>query len=217
MAKRNFFKLKKNKTLLAKLLLIEVFMFVFLVGFLPEPWHKMAYTSLYAALFYTCALNLAKYEKMLWIATVPFVLQWSAAYFDFHILNAASKILSIFFFIFVVIVLINQISKARNVNEIVILEAIIGYLLLGIVFSLLISLMVQFDPYAYNFSASGELKLYDVVYYGFVTLSTLGYGDLLPLSPHSKSLALITTIGGQLYIAVIIALLVGKYSSRRND
>jgi voltage-gated potassium channel len=46
-------------------------------------------------------------------------------------------------------------------------------------------------------------------YYSFVTLTTLGYGDITPLTPVARSLSLLEAITGQLYIAILIARLVG--------
>jgi len=73
--------------------------------------------------------------------------------------------------------------------------------------------MLQFDPDAFNFP--NKLTLLDSLYYVFVTLATLGYGDLLPVASHAKSLSILIAVSGQLYIAIIIALLVGKFSSKR--
>jgi magnesium-transporting ATPase (P-type) len=95
----------------------------------------------------------------------------------------------------------------------VILEAINGYLLLGLVFTFLIGLMIQFDPLSFNFGRT-ETPLHDSMYFGFVTFATLGYGDLLPVKPYAKSLSILIGVCGQLYLAIIIALLVGKVSSQ---
>jgi hypothetical protein len=47
-----------------------------------------------------------------------------------------------------------------------------------------------------------------------VTLATLGYGDMVPLKPYSRSLATLITISGQLYVATIIGILIGKFASK---
>ncbi|NJO36069.1 MAG: two pore domain potassium channel family protein [Rhodospirillales bacterium] len=74
--------------------------------------------------------------------------------------------------------------------------------------------MIQFDPSAYNYSQSGGGTLHNSMYYSFITFATLGYGDLVPLNPAAKSLSILIAVSGQLYVAVIIALLVGKFSSQ---
>jgi voltage-gated potassium channel len=74
--------------------------------------------------------------------------------------------------------------------------------------------MVQFDHDAFNFTAGTPSKPGDFLYFGFVTFATLGYGDFVPVKPYAKSLAILISICGLLYVAVIIALLVGKFSSQ---
>jgi len=86
--------------------------------------------------------------------------------------------------------------------------------LLGLVFTFLIGLMIQFDPMSFNFSWAGEGTLHNSMYFGFVTFATLGYGDFVPLKPYAKSLSVLIAVSGQLYVAVIIALLVGKFSTQ---
>ena len=60
-------------------------------------------------------------------------------------------------------------------------------------------------------------KLADVTYFTFVTMSTLGYGDVLPGIPLTRSLSIFISITGQIYLAVIIAMLVGKYSAQKSN
>ena len=56
----------------------------------------------------------------------------------------------------------------------------------------------------------------DSIYLSFVTLATLGYGDLVPVSGVARGLAVIEAIMGQLFLAVMIARLVGSYAQRPN-
>ena len=58
----------------------------------------------------------------------------------------------------------------------------------------------------------------EMVYYSFVTLTTLGYGDIVPVSPSARALATLEALTGQLYLTVLVARLVGlhiTHSSRR--
>lgn len=205
-----------TKDFWGKLLLIEVFIVVFVVGYLPSEWHKFAYSSLYTLLFITSSMNVDKYgNTFIKLALGLSLIEWISTVLNLPILNGLSTLLNVIFFAYIGAFLIIQIARAKEVSGRVILEAINGYLLLGVIFSLLIVITLQFDPSSYNFSLSGEYNVGNCIYYGFVTLSTLGYGDLLPLTSHAKSLALLTALGGQLYLAVIIALLVAKFSSQK--
>ena len=60
----------------------------------------------------------------------------------------------------------------------------------------------------------------EMVYYSFVTLTTLGYGDIVPVSPSARALATLEALTGQLYLTVLVARLVGlhiTHASRRRS
>jgi voltage-gated potassium channel len=197
------------------LVLIEVFMLVFLAGFFPEGWHQNIYLTLYAMLYLTTALELDRYNKIaLFAASGLAMVSVVSRIWGFPQLQAIIQILNFSFFIYIVTSYIRQIAGADTVNKKVILQAVNGYMLLGIIFTFLIALMVQFDRNAFNFTGDVPTKPNDFLYFGFVTFATLGYGDFVPLKPYSKSLAILISVSGQLYVAVIIALLVGKFSSQ---
>jgi Na+/H+-dicarboxylate symporter len=54
------------------------------------------------------------------------------------------------------------------------------------------------------------------MYYGFITMTTVGYGDILPLKPYTRSLATFIAVAGQFYMAIIVALLVGKFAAQHD-
>lgn len=73
-------------------------------------------------------------------------------------------------------------------------------------------------PGAYNVSLVVDIEkgglepIQDNIYYTFMAFTTTGYGDIAPTHPISKSLAVLISVSGQLYVAVIISMLVGKYA-----
>jgi hypothetical protein len=81
------------------------------------------------------------------------------------------------------------------------------------------------NPGQFNFGAlipettikatHGELHLFS--YFSLVTLSTLGYGDITPLTPLARSLSSLEAVVGQLYIAVLIARLVGMHIAQKQS
>jgi voltage-gated potassium channel Kch len=116
-----------------------------------------------------------------------------------------------------------MISRSRQVNAKIILESINGYLLMGVMFALLVALVMYDNPAAFRFpemlpqSTNPSNGFSDNIYFTLVSMTTLGYGDIVPLSPGAKSLASFISVSGQLYIAIIIALLVGKFASKSNQ
>ena len=117
-------------------------------------------------------------------------------------------------------ILIVQIARAENVTMLVLLESISVYLLLGICFSIIVALLESISPNSFNFNKLSDSinsdALYNIefMYFTFVSFTSTGYGDYLPLTPAAKSLSVLISITGQLYIAIIIAMIVGKYLSK---
>ena len=121
-------------------------------------------------------------------------------------------ILGIFFF-YVAIRIILIILSHKEVDHDVVVGSVAGYILLGIGFNFICALLFQFDQTAYNLDAS-SLDPYTFVYYTFVTMSTLGYGDITPATRQAEALSLLITISGQFYMVLVVATLVGKYAGR---
>jgi len=112
----------------------------------------------------------------------------------------------------VIFQLLSHIVRQQRVTPRVILEAINGYLLLGLGFSFLVGLAMKIGAQAFSFpTEASRIIHHNFIYFAFVTMSTLGYGEIVPLTPMAKSLSNLMSVSGQLYLAVLIALLVGKY------
>ncbi len=89
------------------------------------------------------------------------------------------------------------------------------YLLIGFVWALLYGITASLDSNAFS-QPIIEIESYGrAVYFSFTTLTTLGYGDIIPVSPLAKMLTNLEGIIGQLYPAILIAILVGGYISQR--
>lgn len=91
--------------------------------------------------------------------------------------------------------------------------ALSAYLLAGLFFGVLHWAVAIAWPGSFGEAGAGGtpagLSLSTAIYYSFVTLATLGYGDVVPKSEVARGLAVLEAVGGQLYIAVTIARLVG--------
>ena len=97
--------------------------------------------------------------------------------------------------------------------------ALSGYLLAGLFFGLLY--WVVEDAWTGSFAVSGasvapgHFSLANGIYFSFVTLATLGYGDVVPQTEIARGLAILEAVSGQLYLAVMIARLVSLYVGER--
>lgn len=95
-----------------------------------------------------------------------------------------------------------------------ILGAVCIYFLLGLIWALVYSIIEVCSPNSFNipdYVALGvrQQMVCDMIYFSNVTLTTLGYGDILPLSNLTRTLANLEAMAGQLYIAIVIARMVG--------
>jgi hypothetical protein len=207
-----------EKTLINLVLLLLLSLIIFVVPVFPREVHRPLFDILITLLLLVSVLAMDKSRKtLLVIAVAGIALEWIASVLSLEILEPISNLFNILFFVFIVTSLIVQIAKTRRATVLVILESINGYLLLGIVYSLTVTISMFFRPDAFSFShevpkaAANVSHFGDYLYYSFVNYTTLGYGDITPLVPFAKSLAILMSVSGQIYVAVIIAMLVGKY------
>jgi voltage-gated potassium channel len=207
--------IKLNKNTWGLLLLFETFTIAFLVPFFDETYWPWIYQILYTTIYFTSIMSLDQNRRrLIFVSASIFLFQIISKINENESLETVLKITNFVFFLFIAISFIVQISRARNVTARVILEAINAYLLMGVLFSILVSLLVHHDPNSFSFGRS-PFPVLNSLYFGFVSMSTLGYGDMLPISPQAKSLATLISVCGQLYLAIIVALLVGKISSKQ--
>lgn len=214
---------KKFLTTSNSALLLFVIFIIFFVPFFPIALHKFLYSVSYTIVFLLSALALSKYRSKIFnLAVIVIIIEWISEIFKLSTLIGISLIVNICFFILIVALLIHQIAQAKTVTLQVIMESIIGYLLLGLAFSILIAFVCTVDQSAFSFKHLVEevdpfiSYASNYIYFAFVTLTTLGYGDVAPLTPVAKSLSNFISVSGQMYVAVIIAVLVGKYLSQKN-
>jgi hypothetical protein len=93
-----------------------------------------------------------------------------------------------------------------------IFAALDAYLLAGLVFGVSYWVLEQTWPGSFGPASLGNLDLDHAVYFSFVTIATLGYGDVVPVSNPARGLAILEAVGGQMYLAVLVARLVSLYS-----
>jgi len=122
---------------------------------------------------------------------------------------------AIFFFGFVVIAIIQDVlSRTDNVSWGLIYGALSAYLLMGVVFALAFSLLSVFDPASFDgISRSAGDDFTSFIYLSFVTLTTLGYGDITPGTQIAGSFLIFEALVGQIYLTVLVARLVGMHIS----
>lgn len=122
------------------------------------------------------------------------------------------------FFGLSVIGLFSYLKNARTVDDGHLYTAVSIYLLLGMQWFALYSVIDIVSPGAIQYSALATLdRQTELLYFSLVTLSTIGYGDVVPLHGEVRMLAALEGIAGVLYIAITVALLVSAYRPKESS
>ena len=175
------------------------------------------------SLFFAMILLSASYAikrgrtRILYFAIGVIVLRESSTFLiQNEYLDSVATLTNVLFFLIIVIQLIRQVARSKIVSRDVILESINGYLLMGLSGSILFALVGRIQEHAFSFSNPQSHTFSESIYFGFITQTTIGFGDITPVSDMARLLTIFMGISGQLYIAIIIAMLVGKYLSQQN-
>lgn len=198
------------------MLLIEIVIFIFFIPFVPIEWHTIFSNIFFSFIFFTAIFALETSRKiMLTIAVIAFITEWISPLLNFSALHYFSLLINILFFQIIVVKMIIQVAKSSKADAHIILESINGYLMMGLMFTTWVGVAMFYDPTSFSFNVDNPMAR-DFTYFTFVTITTLGYGEITPNLPFAKSISILISTAGQIYVAVIIAMLVGKYASQKN-
>jgi len=98
-----------------------------------------------------------------------------------------------------------------------IIGGVLLYLTIGLTFVALFGFLIIAEPNTFNIPAyEGNFSIGKLIYFSFVTLTTIGYGDIVPLHPYARGVANVEAIIGQLYPATLLARLVTLELAKRS-
>ncbi|WP_223114457.1 potassium channel family protein [Lolliginicoccus suaedae] len=95
-----------------------------------------------------------------------------------------------------------------------ILAAVCAYLIMGGFFATVFSLIELAAPGSFSDPQNTEMRFQQFIYYSYVTMATLGYGEILPVAPWARALASLETVVGTLFLTIVVARLVGVWASQ---
>ncbi len=113
------------------------------------------------------------------------------------------------FLVMAIIAITRKLFSVRKVSTDTIIGGICVYILLGFLWALFYYLIYCFDKGAFSLQAQSASP--NFFYFSFITLTTTGYGDIFPLDKVAMALSSLEAIAGQMYLAVLIARLVGLH------
>jgi hypothetical protein len=183
--------------------------------------------TFFSLLLIAGAYVISRNPQILTIASLIALLGTTIMWFDVIIksmpLLITGLFLQVLFLGLTAYTIIHYVMSYQKVNADTIYGAISVYLLLGIMWAMAYTTLELAMPESFSFSqnfsntnimiAGHQFYFSQFMYYSFVTLTTLGYGDILPITLEARGLASLEAVVGQLYIAVLVARLVGLHIS----
>jgi hypothetical protein len=126
-------------------------------------------------------------------------------------------VFGVLFLLFTILIIVAYLFMEREVNTDVIVGAVCAYFLIGTAWAMGYTLLEHLNPGSFKFPDGFAPGLSTFHYFSFTTLTTLGYGDITPLTHKALSLSTLEAITGQLYVATLVARLVGMRTSHSSS
>ncbi len=151
----------------------------------------------------------------------PVVMDWLITALGWENSNVflVPSLYSLPFYIFLLYVISSYVFQAGKVTQDKMQGAICLYLMLGLLWANAYRVVYMLNPESFHFGLAGTDSFLgsfrELIYFSYVTLTTLGYGDTTPISPHARLLALLEAISGVIFVGVLIARLAGALNSEK--
>ena len=148
------------------------------------------------------------------IAAPALILPWSKYFVTDPSFLLAGKIFGAVFYTFMVFIMLNYLFSEKEITADIIIGAICAYFLIGLMWASFFTILEIFQPGSFKIPEHSGAGLSYFSYYSFVTITTLGYGDITPITAPARSLSILEAIMGQLYVTILIARLVAIHISQ---
>jgi hypothetical protein len=158
------------------------------------------------------------------LTVVTLAVRWGEHLSGMPQLDVGALSITVLWLVYAVSIIIGHLFQRRDATIDTILGAVVTYLLAAVAFTLVFEIVELLQPGSFS-GLPAEARSHrtelgsSMLYFSFVCITTMGYGDIVPLSDIARPLAVLEGVFGQLYLAVMIARLVGLHiaTSRDND
>ena len=144
------------------------------------------------------------------LAVVWGALQWTTNIVESPALDVADSIIAIVFLSYIIYQSLLFFGSSRKVNFNIVIASVVVYLLMALIWAEAYNLIEIVAPGSFNFavviSEAGSSRF---TYFSFVTITTLGYGDIIPATNLARAVSMLEAFVGQTYLVVLVARLVG--------
>ena len=110
-----------------------------------------------------------------------------------------------------------QVLFSKEVNPGMIAAALCGFIILGLIGGFIFSIVEYIQPESFNNIAEGMGAVSDLLYFSFITILSIGYGDITPASDIAQKAALLFGLVGYFYGVVVIGVIIGKYLAQKSE
>jgi voltage-gated potassium channel len=153
------------------------------------------------------------------LALPALLVGWVAVAFPHPMVQSLGQTFLILFMVYVTVVLVRYVAVARQVTRDTLFAAFGAYMLIGLVFAVLYVIADSLQPGSLGLGEHplGQASpMSAATYLSFVTITTLGYGDITPAFGLAASLAPVEALLGQIFMAALVARLVGLYTTQQH-
>lgn len=180
---------------------------------------RIVFLGCFSAVLFSALYAVSENRRVFTLAVaiaIPVVAgRWLGFFLESGFLTLMAHGGAVLFLAFIVSIVLAHVLKDEEVTGDKINGAICVYLLIGLMWGLLFWVVETIRPGSFQMvqapdgGTDEELSLF--MYYSFVTMTTVGYGDVLPATPVARSLSMVEAVIGQIYLATLIARLVGLH------
>ena len=202
-------------------LLVSLILLFAATPFLEDlPSGNLVESVLLSLVLISAGLAVGGKRKVLGIAALlllPTLLaKWTHHLFPHLLSNAAHLTLSLLFIAFVGFHLLSYVLRASQVDKEVLCAGVSVFFMIGLLWTMAYILVGQLSSGAFSFANDPEnertMTGFNAFYFSFTTLTTVGFGDISPVSKLARTLAIMEAITGMFYMAILISRLVSMYS-----
>ncbi len=136
--------------------------------------------------------------------------------FEFSNLRLAFAITYIIYFAFLSTEVFSQIIKTKDVTASVVSAVLCGFIIIGLVGGYAFSIIEVIHAGSFNNIAEGIGGFEDLIYFSFITVLSVGYGDITPATDVAQKAAMFFGLIGYFYGVVVIGIIIGKFISKNN-
>jgi voltage-gated potassium channel len=212
--------INQNKFVLLLTCLITFFLSTALI---QDKYFELAISLLFAAMMILSLYMIGHRKRLLIVSTAILGGSTTLLFFsatslpELRALRMIEILLAMAFFAVLLSASLYYTIKDRAITFNHLCGAVCTYLFIGLTWSYTYLLIELLAPTSFNYVTQFDLlgsKSLEFMYYSFVTLTTLGYGDISPVSDIAKTISWMEAVTGQLYLTMLIALLIAKYVAR---